>query len=114
MHSIRKWIASKISTYRQSDDSSDDTRELADTSGAYACGFLSPNSTAAFFNPSTSSSSVRKKDQDQLIAEIERGTATIVKFYFSDDELNMIASELESFDGRRDPVRCTELVRQLR
>lgn len=39
---------------------------------------------------------------------------TILQFYCADEELNMIASELDSFDGRRDPSRCTNLVNQLR
>lgn len=39
---------------------------------------------------------------------------TLLQFYYADEELNMVASELDSFDGRRDPVRCTNLVNQLR
>ena len=31
-----------------------------------------------------------------------------------DEELNMVATELDSFDGRKDPERCTALVNQLR
>lgn len=38
----------------------------------------------------------------------------LLKFYFADEELNLIASELDSFDGRKDPARCTNLVNQLR
>jgi hypothetical protein len=38
----------------------------------------------------------------------------ILQFYYADEELNLIASELDSFDGRKDPIRCTNLVNQLR
>ncbi|RWS17471.1 hypothetical protein B4U79_09026 [Dinothrombium tinctorium] len=37
---------------------------------------------------------------------------TLLNFYAADEELNLIAAELDSFDGRRDPVRCTNLVNQ--
>lgn len=45
-----------------------------------------------------------QKDDPSLMAQ----------FYYADDELNMIAAELDSFDGRKDPERCTALVNQLR
>ncbi|XP_042893232.1 lateral signaling target protein 2 homolog isoform X2 [Penaeus japonicus] len=45
-----------------------------------------------------------RKDDPSLMAQ----------FYYADDELNMIAAELDSFDGRKDPERCTALVNQLR
>ena len=35
-------------------------------------------------------------------------------FFYADEELNMVATELDSFDGRKDPERCTALVNQLR
>ncbi|KAK7076547.1 Lateral signaling target protein 2 [Halocaridina rubra] len=38
----------------------------------------------------------------------------MAQFYHADDELNMVAAELDSFDGRKDPERCTALVNQLR
>ena len=38
----------------------------------------------------------------------------MAQFYYSDEELNIVASELDSFDGRKDPERCTALVNQLR
>lgn len=38
----------------------------------------------------------------------------MAQFYFSDEELNLVAGELDSFDGRKDPERCTALVNQLR
>ena len=38
----------------------------------------------------------------------------MAEFFFADDELNQIAAELDSFDGRKDPERCTALVNQLR
>lgn len=38
----------------------------------------------------------------------------LLQLYYADDELNLIAAELDSFDGRKDPERCTALVNQLR
>ncbi|XP_054153058.1 lateral signaling target protein 2 homolog [Oppia nitens] len=40
--------------------------------------------------------------------------STIVDFYYADQQLNHIAQQLDSFDGRKDPIRCTHLVNQLR
>ncbi|XP_068625359.1 lateral signaling target protein 2 homolog [Battus philenor] len=45
-----------------------------------------------------------KRDDRSLLAQ----------FFFADDALNMVASELDSFDGRKDPERCSTLVNQLR
>jgi hypothetical protein len=38
----------------------------------------------------------------------------LARFYFADVSLNSVASELDSFDGRRDPDRCSRLVARLR
>ncbi|GMR61433.1 hypothetical protein PMAYCL1PPCAC_31628 [Pristionchus mayeri] len=38
----------------------------------------------------------------------------LAKFFYADESLNDIASELDSFDGRRDPERCNVLVNKLR
>ena len=40
--------------------------------------------------------------------------STLLRFYYADEELNTIAAELDSFDGRKDPARCSNLVNQLR
>lgn len=40
--------------------------------------------------------------------------STLLRFYYADEELNAIAAELDSFDGRKDPARCSNLVNQLR
>lgn len=45
-----------------------------------------------------------QKDDHSLMAQ----------FYYADEELNLVAAELDSFDGRKDPERCTALVNQLR
>ena len=50
------------------------------------------------------SSLVLQKTDSQLLAQ----------FYFSDEELNAVSQELDSFDGRQDPERCMLLVNQLR
>ncbi|KAK3595814.1 hypothetical protein CHS0354_014632, partial [Potamilus streckersoni] len=41
-------------------------------------------------------------------------TSLLAQFYFADEELNSVAAELDSFDGRKDPERCTNLVNKLR
>ena len=41
-------------------------------------------------------------------------TSLLAQFFYSDEELNMVATELDSFDGRKDPERCSALVNQLR
>lgn len=38
----------------------------------------------------------------------------LAKFYYADEALNAISSELDAFDGRRDPERCNHLVTKLR
>lgn len=38
----------------------------------------------------------------------------LAQFFYADEELNMVATELDSFDGRKDPERCSALVHQLR
>ncbi|CAH1122802.1 unnamed protein product [Ceutorhynchus assimilis] len=45
-----------------------------------------------------------KRDDKSLLAQ----------FFYADEELNLVAYELDSFDGRKDPERCTTLVNQLR
>lgn len=59
------------------------------------------------FFPSASTSSNGSRSTSGL-------GSSLMRFYYADEELNMIASELDSFDGRKDPVRCTNLVNQLR
>lgn len=38
----------------------------------------------------------------------------LAQFFYADDELNAVAAELDSFDGKKDPQRCTALVNHLR
>ena len=38
----------------------------------------------------------------------------LAQFYFANEELNEVSQELDSFDGRQDPERCTALVNHLR
>lgn len=38
----------------------------------------------------------------------------LMRLYMADSELKAISSELDSFDGKKDPVRCNLLVNQLR
>uniref|UniRef100_A0A3B3SC28 Zinc finger, FYVE domain containing 28 n=1 Tax=Paramormyrops kingsleyae TaxID=1676925 RepID=A0A3B3SC28_9TELE len=38
----------------------------------------------------------------------------LAQFYYADEELNQVAMELDSLDGRKDPQRCTLLVNQFR
>nr|XP_042904972.1 lateral signaling target protein 2 homolog isoform X1 [Parasteatoda tepidariorum] len=55
-----------------------------------------------FFNVN-SYTTVKKEDSSKLAL-----------FYWADEELTMVATELDSFDGRTDPDRCSILVSQLR
>ncbi|CAB3381466.1 Hypothetical predicted protein [Cloeon dipterum] len=41
-------------------------------------------------------------------------TSLLAQFFYADDALNLVAAELDSFDGRKDPERCTLLVTHLR
>ncbi|XP_046382852.1 lateral signaling target protein 2 homolog isoform X2 [Ischnura elegans] len=41
-------------------------------------------------------------------------TSLLAQFFFADEALLFVASELDSFDGRKDPERCTMLVNHLR
>ncbi|KAF8792286.1 lateral signaling target protein 2 homolog isoform X1 [Argiope bruennichi] len=41
-------------------------------------------------------------------------SSKLALFYWADEELTMVATELDSFDGRTDPDRCSILVSQLR
>ncbi|KAF4532750.1 hypothetical protein B566_EDAN007717 [Ephemera danica] len=41
-------------------------------------------------------------------------TSLLAQFFYADEALNMVAAELDSFDGRKDPERCTMLVNHLR
>lgn len=38
----------------------------------------------------------------------------LAQFYYADEELNQVAAELDSLDGRKDPQRCTLLVSHFR
>ncbi|XP_034419180.1 lateral signaling target protein 2 homolog isoform X3 [Cyclopterus lumpus] len=38
----------------------------------------------------------------------------LAQFYYADEELNQVATELDGLDGRKDPQRCTLLVNQFR
>lgn len=38
----------------------------------------------------------------------------LAQFYYADEDLNLVAAELDSFDGRKDPERCSVLVNRLR
>ena len=47
---------------------------------------------------------VSQRDDPSLLAQ----------FFYADEALNLVAAELDSFDGRKDPERCTALVNHLR
>lgn len=38
----------------------------------------------------------------------------LARFYYADKALTSVASELDSFDGRAEPERCSRLVGRLR
>ncbi|ELT87597.1 hypothetical protein CAPTEDRAFT_179856 [Capitella teleta] len=41
-------------------------------------------------------------------------SSALAQFFHADEELNLVAAELDSFDGRKEPERCSSLVSQLR
>ncbi|XP_014241628.1 lateral signaling target protein 2 homolog [Cimex lectularius] len=41
-------------------------------------------------------------------------TSHLAQFFYADEALNLVAAELDSFDGRKDPERCSSLVNHLR
>ncbi|XP_015585558.1 uncharacterized protein LOC107263156 isoform X2 [Cephus cinctus] len=41
-------------------------------------------------------------------------TSLLAQFFYADESLNAVACELDSFDGRQEPERCTTLVNHLR
>ncbi|XP_017890929.1 lateral signaling target protein 2 homolog isoform X2 [Ceratina calcarata] len=41
-------------------------------------------------------------------------TSLLAQFFYADESLNAVACELDSFDGRQEPERCTTLVNRLR
>ncbi|GIY69056.1 lateral signaling target protein 2 homolog [Caerostris extrusa] len=45
---------------------------------------------------------------------VKEDGSKLALFYWADEELTMVATELDSFDGRTDPDRCSILVSQLR
>lgn len=49
-----------------------------------------------------------------LILFQKEDSSKLALFYWADEELTMVATELDSFDGRTDPDRCSILVSQLR
>ncbi|KAL0121169.1 hypothetical protein PUN28_008682 [Cardiocondyla obscurior] len=54
--------------------------------------------------PASPKKGFRTKDDTSLLAQ----------FFYADESLNAVACELDSFDGRQEPERCTMLVNQLR
>lgn len=40
--------------------------------------------------------------------------SVLARFYYADRALTAVASELDSFDGRAEPERCSRLVTRLR
>lgn len=51
---------------------------------------------------------------NQFLFVQKHDSSLLAQFYYADEELNSVATELDSFDGRKDPERCASLVYQLR
>ncbi|KAK6304477.1 hypothetical protein J4Q44_G00250630 [Coregonus suidteri] len=49
-----------------------------------------------------------------MITRTRTDPQLLAQFYYADEELNQVATELDSLDGRKDPQRCTLLVNQFR
>ncbi|XP_037589341.1 lateral signaling target protein 2 homolog [Cebus imitator] len=50
----------------------------------------------------------------RLFCPLRSDPQLLARFYYADEELNQVAAELDSLDGRKDPQRCTLLVSQFR
>lgn len=48
------------------------------------------------------------------VSEQRTDPQLLAQFYYADEELNQVATELDGLDGRKDPQRCTLLVNQFR
>lgn len=93
MFSLRKWFAAKMFAQQAVLNSDNNNQRNGNFRRLFGNHFNQANGNNQSFLP----------PQD-----------TLLRFYFADEELNLVASELDSFDGRRDPVRCTNLVNRLR
>ncbi|CAB1330964.1 unnamed protein product [Coregonus sp. 'balchen'] len=56
----------------------------------------------------------RTKVCSMEIGQCRTDPQLLAQFYYADEELNQVATELDSLDGRKDPQRCTLLVNQFR
>nr|XP_012322323.1 lateral signaling target protein 2 homolog [Aotus nancymaae] len=55
------------------------------------------------------------KSKEAKLSPYQRSDPQLLaRFYYADEELNQVAAELDSLDGRKDPQRCTLLVSQFR
>ncbi|KAK3096025.1 hypothetical protein FSP39_022080 [Pinctada imbricata] len=58
---------------------------------------------------------MRNRVIENFVMEVTKtDSSPLATFFFADEELNSVAAELDSFDGRKDPERCTALVNKLR
>ena len=65
--------------------------------------------------PFTCVSSAKMNYLRELLYRPKRSDKSLIaRFYFADLNLNAVAAELDSFDGRKDPERCSCLVNKLR
>lgn len=131
MFSFRKWIAARITPGSNSNDQNESRRRSdpsANSSSSYSPinGSLLhlhlrlpddfDSTVASGFNHTNSSINSRHNDSttDRCTNFIRPIDLTVLHFYKADAELNEITAELDSFEGKNEPVRCAHLVNQLR
>lgn len=142
MFSFRKWIAAKIAPgsssegqndARRSDSSSNGTsssrpigaspfhlrlldqieRELEELNLIAASGLS--NSNIPIGNQANHSLSAPQKSNNGATKKFSAASdLTVLRFYQADAQLNEITAELDSFEGKNEPVRCANLVNRLR
>lgn len=128
MFSIRKWIAAKMmqvpaelgppATSSTSSTSRSAILPVHMSTSRRASRSQRRHGHGHHVNQGSSSSADRATSQSECGSEwkssVDVYASSLIKFYQADDQLNLITAELDSFDGRKDPVRCTNLVNQLR
>lgn len=122
MFSIRKWIAAKMMSQVPPDmaigaspaATSDSRNTIFHTNGSGSRRSHRSQQRRNNQQPTGCETSNSECGGTGWKAPFEMTASSLLKFYYADDQLNMITAELDSFDGRKDPVRCTNLVNQLR
>ena len=131
MFSFRKWIAARMTPGSNSNDQNE-SRRRSDPSANGSASSLPINGSpfhlrlpddfdsiaAGGFHHTNSPINSRSSGVDSTTGRsthfIRPTDLTVLHFFKADAELNEITAELDSFEGKNEPVRCAHLVNQLR